>query len=110
MSNAVSYLSRGSHSRGCRTRAWAKAQATADSARADKAVPAVCRRRVCGAAEAAGAGAAPQHVELQKAPEWPGGAPGPAALHEMDSDLEAPGRTNDVAWTPLPPYLAKRKK
>lgn len=76
------YLNQGSHSKGCRTQAWAWAQATADSAWAGMA--AVCRRKVCGAA--------PQDVELLKALDPADGALGPAELHAVGLDREGPNR------------------
>lgn len=73
------YLNQGIHSTGCRTPAWALAQATADPAWAGMTARAVRRRKVCGAA-----GAAPQDVELLKARD---GAPGPDELHVVGLDL-----------------------
>ncbi len=83
------YLNQGSYSTGCRTQAWALAQAIADSAWAGMAARAVCRRKVCSAA-----GAAPQDVKLLKALELADGAPGPAALHVVGLDPEGPDRKN----------------
>lgn len=63
---------------GCRTQAWARAQATADSAWADMIAMAVCRRKVCGAA-----GAVPQKLLklVQELVDW---APGLAEHHVAD--------------------------
>ncbi len=77
---------------GCKTRAWALAQATARSAWAGMAARAVYRRKVCGAA-----GAAPQDVELLKDQELADGAPEPAELHVVGLNLEGLDHKN-VAW------------
>lgn len=69
---------------GCRTQAWAWVQATADSAWADMAVMAVCRRKVCGGA----AGAVPQRL-LKLALELVDWAPGLAEVHVVDPDRKS---------------------
>lgn len=75
-----------SHSRGCRTQAWALVQATAGSAWAGKAARAGCRRKVCGAA--------PQDVELLKAQQPADGAPESAELHAVGLDPEGRDHRN----------------
>lgn len=81
-----SYPSRGSHSTGCRTLAWAKPQATAGPAWAGMAAAAGCKRMVCGAA--------PQDDGDLQVGEPPGGVPLLGLQQTLGLDLEGPNRKN----------------